>query len=470
MARITQNTDFENGLISTINAFFHTFGVASLLKCVGAYKVKGVPTMKLFRELFSLVFLHRTLFRFISSTSQETGKDTFYRFINSCRINWMKFTTLLAAKVVRDMIEPLTDKTRVNVFIVDDTPYERNRSKKVELLSRVYDHCKKTYFRGFRLLTLGFSDGNSFIPVNSCLLASEDKAKRFHEVNAADKRTSGCKQRRLAQSGAPTAMKEMIRQALDTGLRAPYVLFDSWFSFPCHILALKAEMLDVIARVKKTSKVHYRYKGEMLSAPAIFKMNKKRRGRSKYLLSIPIEVCDAKKNRAIPAKLVYVRNKKKPKDYVILLSTDVSLPGEEVIRIYGKRWDIEVFFKACKSYLHLGKECASRSFDAMTAYTAVVFARYTMLSLESRIQCDGRAFGAMFYAVCDELPDIKFAEAFILLMKAFFNAVEEKLFLSSEELEELLECFFSKLPQTIKDKLFKRVPNAQKSFMSLAGC
>jgi hypothetical protein len=29
--------------------------------------------------------------------------------------------------------------------------------------------------------------------------------------------------------------------------------------------------------------------------------------------------------------------------------------------------------------------------------------------------------------------------------------VEEKLFLSSEELEELLECFFSKLPQTIKD-------------------
>jgi hypothetical protein len=36
-------------------------------------------------------------------------------------------------------------------------------------------------------------------------------------------------------------------------------------------------------------------------------------------------------------------------------------------------------------------------------------------------------------------------------MKAFFNAVGEKLFLSSEELEELLECFFSKLPQTIKD-------------------
>ena len=39
----------------------------------------------------------------------------------------------------------------------------------VELLSRVYDHSKKVYMRGFRLLMLGWSDGNTFMPVNSCL-------------------------------------------------------------------------------------------------------------------------------------------------------------------------------------------------------------------------------------------------------------------------------------------------------------
>ena len=469
MARVTQTNVFESKITSTIDAFFHTFRLAYILKCVGACKMKGVPTPRLFRELFELVFQHRNMFRYVTSNSQEIGKDAFYRFINSCRINWMRFTTLLAAKVVRDAIEPLTDKARVNVFVVDDTSYERNRSKKVELLSRNYDHCKKVFYRGFRLLTLGFSDGNTFIPVNSCLLASEDKKKRFCEANAVDKRTSGYKQRNLAQSGAPGAMMEMIRQAMKAGLRASYVLFDSWFSFPCHILQLKAEKLDVIARVKKTSTVHYRYGEEMLSAPEIYKKNKKRRGSSRYLLSVPIEICGADKNPVISAKLVYVRNRNKTKDYIILISTDVSLSEEEIIRIYGKRWDIEVFFKACKSCLRLCKECESRSYDAMTAYTAIVFARYMMLALENRMQRDERAFETLFYALCEELSDIKFAEAFFLLMKAFHDAAAEKLFLTEEELEALFVCFFSKLPETLKTKLLPWIPNAQKGLLCCAG-
>jgi hypothetical protein len=256
-------------------------------------------------------------------------------------------------------------------------------------------------------------------------------------------------------------MMEMIRQAMDAGLRASYVLFDSWFALPCHILKLKAENLDVIARVKKTAKIHYRYCEEMLSTPEIYKRNKKRRGLSRYLLSVPIEVCDADRKPVIPAKLVYVRNRNKRKDYITLLSTDVSLTEEEIIRIYVKRWDIEVFFKTCKNCLQLCKECESRSYDAMTAYTAIVFARYTMLALENRMQLDERTFGVLFYALCDELADIKFTEAFFLLMKAFHAAAAEKLFLMEEELDVLFECFFSNLPETLKTKLLKWIPNAQ---------
>ena len=43
----------------------------------------------------------------------------------------------------------------------------------------------------------------------------------------------------------------------------------------------------------------------------------------------------------------------------ISICTDTVLSEEGIIRIYGKLWDIEVFFKACKSYLHLVKECRS---------------------------------------------------------------------------------------------------------------
>jgi len=46
---------------------------------------------------------------------------------------------------------------------------------------------------------------------------------------------------------------------------------------------------DVIAMAKKTSKIHYRYQGRMQDVKAIYQQNTKRRGRSKYLLSVEAE-------------------------------------------------------------------------------------------------------------------------------------------------------------------------------------
>ena len=88
---------------------------------------------------------------------------------------------------------------------------------------------------------------------------------------------------------------------------------------------------------------------------------------------LSVEVFISKDGEFIPARIVYVRNRNKRKDYLALITTDMNLSEDEIIRIYGKRWDIEVFFKVCKSYLKLSKECNSLSYDAMTAHTAVVF-------------------------------------------------------------------------------------------------
>ena len=76
---------------------------------------------------------------------------------------------------------------------------------------------------------------------------------------------------------------------------------------------------------------------------------------------------------------------RREKEYLVLLSTDMSLAEEEVIRIYGKRWQIEVFFKVCKSHLRLTKECHSTSYDAMVAWNAIVMSRYMMLAVDKRL-------------------------------------------------------------------------------------
>ena len=76
-----------------------------------------------------------------------------------------------------------------------------------------------------------------------------------------------------------------------------------------------------------------------------------------------------------------------------------------------------MFFKTCKSLLRLTRECQSISYDAMSAWVSVVFARYVMLAYLNRLDVDERTTGELFYSVCDELADITLLEAFELLMR-----------------------------------------------------
>lgn len=246
-------------------------------------------------------------------------------------------------------------------------------------------------------------------------------------------------------------MLELLKQAKCAAIPAKYVLFDSWFSSPSSIYAVKEIGYDVIAMVKKTPKMFFRYNGEDMSLISIYNKNKKRPGRSRYLLSVMVDV--VKEGKSIPAKVVYVRNRNKRKEYLCIISTDIGLDENEIIRIYGKRWDIEVFFKVCKSYLHLSKECRGISYDAMTAHTAVVFTRYMMLSLESRESKDERSLGELFLYFSDEMSDITWIQAFQMLLRMFRTMLMENTELSDEKISELVDAFINALPIMLKTQL-----------------
>lgn len=452
MSIISQNTIEKHEINTTIFRFLHQFKVSKLLSQSNAYKQKGIAVIAIFHYLLSIVFSNRSMYMQMATGSfdENFSKNSVYRFFNDSRINWKKFTTLLANRIITTFMKPLTNENRQDVFIIDDSLFNRSRSKRTELVSTVFDHCSRTYKRGFRLLTLGWSDGNSFVPINSCLLAS-NKDKNVHcEATPFDGRTLAGKRRKQARGKAPEVMLDLIDSAKNTGLNAKYVLFDSWFSSPKAILALKERDLDTIAMVKKSSKIKYEFNGKHLNIKQIYHQCKKRPGRSKYLLSVDIMVG---KDNPIPAKIVYVRNKSKKKDWLALISTDTTLSEEEIIRIYGKRWDIEVFFKICKSYLNLSKECRSLSYDAMTAHVALVFTRYMMLSIEKRSHEDDRSMGELFYLITDELADITFNKSMTLLMQALLDTLIDYFQLSDDEIENFMIIFMEKLPKHLQTAL-----------------
>ena len=213
--QMNQNENTQNKFSYTIKEL----KIGKLLRQSNITKNCGVPAFEVFQFLLLLVFQGKNLFRFLNSKhkDQAVSKNTYYRFLNETSYNWKKFLSLLAAKVTT-AFDRLTRPERVKAFVLDDSVIKRNRSKKVELLARVYDHVEHKFQKGFTLLTLGWTDGYSFIPVGFNMLSSAKKQNRYQEVSEdIDHRTNGYKARKESMLAKTEAAVLLIKNALDAG-------------------------------------------------------------------------------------------------------------------------------------------------------------------------------------------------------------------------------------------------------------
>ena len=439
--------------------FIKRFQVNGLLRSVGASKEKGVSVRLIFAFLFGLVFDHKNLYETMKSKRNMVAfsKNTVYRFLSRATINWEAFIQKLSASVIPE-IDKLTSEERKSAFVLDDTPYYRNRSKKVEMLSRCYDHSKNRYYKGFTMLSLGWSDGQTFIPVSFRMLASGNMKNLLVTSSAKnDMRTLATKRRADARTEKPKLALRMLEAAKRMPKQAKYVLFDSWFASPAFMLSVKKLGFEIVARIKNHENYRYIYEGEKLSLSQIYNTNKKRRGQSKYLLSVSAEIQHKDSIESVTAKIVFVRDRSNRKKWIALITTDTNLTEEEVIALYAKRWDIEPFHKVLKSTLQLTKEFQLRSFDSITAHTAIVITRYIFLSVESRESNDDRSIGGLYLLICEELEDISFQYAFELLLAIFKQYFQEIHVLANKYFEQLVQQFIASLPAFIKAKLLMPV-------------
>ena len=410
---IYQNTQTENTQNRFSNAI-RELQLGKLLRKANITKNCGVSAYEVFQFLLLLVFQGKNLFRFLNSKhkDQAVSKNTYYRFLNDSSYNWRKFLLLLAASVAA-AFDKLTRPERVKVLVLDDTVIKRNRSRKVELLARVYDHVEHKFQKGFTLLTLGWSDGYSFIPVGFHMLSSAAKSNRYQEISDdIDHRSNGYKARKESLLAKTDAAVLLIRRALNAGIRADYVLMDTWFTTEPMIKAILTEGLGVIGMVKQLNQ-RYNYKGTMYTLPHLQKFVCFDGARNIFG-----SLCVTTKN-GIPVKIVFVRNRNHKSKCLYLLSTDCSLSDAEIVRIYGNRWSIECFFKASKSLMKLGTEFQSRSYDAMVSHTTIVFTRYIILEWIRRNQNDQKTYGELFFMFCEDIQDMDLTNALQGLMSLF---------------------------------------------------
>ena len=71
------------------------------------------------------------------------------------------------------------------------------------------------------MITLSWSDGNSFLGIDFALLSSTKEKNRYNEINPSiDKRTCGYQRRKEAITKSTMLLEPMIKRAIKVGIRA----------------------------------------------------------------------------------------------------------------------------------------------------------------------------------------------------------------------------------------------------------
>jgi hypothetical protein len=496
MNSVIEATLNVNKIESSFSVFFNRFHIASLFRPCRIEKKRGISTQPLFTFVLLLLFTGKNLYRHYHpcSTPSEKGKqpvslveqkpsakqkhayedDTVYRFLKESTFHWKKFLTLLTKRIIHQFLQPLNELDRVTVFTIDDTLIRREESDDVELLSRHHDHShktKKNMVKGFNLLTLGYDDGSTFLPVDFTLMTapkyyvhpweSRQWKQELHPSSLAYQR------REVSTLEKPVVALQMLKRAMKHGISASYILFDSWFASVSLIKKISKDTgMDTICMLKRGTTL-FCYQHKMLTLSSLFDACKKRYGKkgkkpieldNKTKLFGSLVVTMGKNNKQkgnkleesedFLVKIVFVqsRNKKSKRVWLAILSTDTGLSDEEIIRIYGKRWDIEVFFKSIKSLLKVEKEYHLQKFDSIHAHIAIVCCRYCYLAWLSRIQQDPRTIGDLFYQVFDEMEDLRFREALERVIKMFLVFLMDTLPEVATKIKELFTLFVRSLP------------------------
>ena len=424
-----------------VEAFLKAFSVKNILRHCNITKRHGASPFDILLKITQLPFAHQSFYHdLIAAGHKGLCKDTIYALLNSPYYNWRRFLLTLCTTIISKFFMSLTSERREKVLIVDFTIYARARSKCTELLSRVYDYVLDRYLNGFRLLTLGWSDGSSFLPTDFALMASSKLENRINGINEKiHKNTNGYKRRTEALKKATENVVDMVARAFQFGVTADYILMDSWFCFPVLIESLKnlRRSLHVICMLKDLPTIRYQHRGRSLRLEELYNVVPKHRGRAIVKASVIVKIASG-----LRVRVIFIKHRHK-QDWLAILSTNLNIDDDEIIRIYGKRWDIEVFFKVVKSYLHLAKEIQAKSYDALIAHTTIVFTRYLLLTCQHRQAIDERTLDGIFRACVQELKDLTLAEAINRLIAFVIERLREQWQHGEELLEEIIDALMS---------------------------
>jgi len=441
---LSNNDKTSEGLVS----FLDKLNLSELCKTFEGIKTKGhnIPNTLLILCLLQLSNLSVwAMFRSGISTLNDAGKDAYYRLKNNPLLNWRKLL-LATAKRYNVLVSKAcdeTDNTLVKCFILDDSTIEKT-GYKIEFIGKVYDHVTKRMILGYKMLTLGYWDGKSFLGIDFSL--HREKGKRAtmpYGLKPAQIKRQYNKQRPVGKAQSKRVKEldiskidnaiKMLKRAVKNGFKASYVLTDSWFMSEKLILeirSVKSGMVHLLGMCK-IDKRKYQYDGRLYTAEELLKKGKRHIKRARKFKAHYVDF--VVEYKGVKVKLFFSRYSATG-SWNLLLTTNLGLNYTRAIEIYQVRWTIEVFFKETKQYLGLGKT-QSNDFDAHIADITLIMVTHMALSLQKRF-ANYETMGALFHENQKQLLELTLWER---LWGLFIELMNEMLEFMDIDLEKLME-------------------------------
>ncbi len=368
--------------------------ITSLLKKSSFNKKDGASNYTIFLHFIYMILMNKKVSTFMKQSKDALKKDAYYRMLKNEKYNWQKLLLLSSAKLI-NLVATLQKNTEEKLFIIDDT----NEDKKGKLIEGVCDKLwsnkdKKT-IRGINLVSLNYSDGHSNFMLDFALKFNKNlrikvqdfKNQFYHTADSQKRKEEGL------ESKLVIALN-MLRRAIKAGIKADYLLVDSWYSKPNFIKDVKKLRLHVITRIANNNKIwHFKNSYKTLNRTYAILIKTTRRKRATYN-KIKYTYCSTTVNHHIAGrvKIVFIKTHNK---LIPILSTNTRLTDEKIINIYKKRWNIEQGYKELREYFGFGKE-ENRIYEALMARISLSFISYNLVSYINRINHEPQTLGGLF--------------------------------------------------------------------------
>ena len=455
---ILQNfSDKSQPVINPLNKFFKKLQLKRCVTRAGFKKKRGPSANDMIVGAISSGFIAENIHAAANSSASKilpVCESSMYRFMEGTNGNWEQLSLNIAHEAYKkiDSLNSSREKNRY-CFVFDDSVLEYPKAKKMELCTWTFDHNEGCSVRGYSCLQMGWTDGESYLPLGSKLLASDEESESFQKKHTQkacpdaicktglDKRTHASQIRTEAEERTkPELVVSWIKRAIKNGFKASYVLFDSWFNYESLLKNITPLGLHVIGMLKQDHRKYYLLNNRgkaseyrtLQSIAEKMKVNSSKRKTTKInnaiLFSVKVVAATAneKVSEGIKLKLVFVSNRNNPDDFVVIASTDLTLSDEQIVKYYSRRWKIEVNFENQKQYLGLGSESISVKFDNLAAFANLSCIRASFLEFKRRIESDVRAIGALGKCVQEQIREMPIAQSLLILI-ASIRALPEVL-------------------------------------------